>query len=422
MPAKRRPQSTCPARRASATFVTSVTTTQTDETPTRTIALLAVAAFASAANLRICDPLLPQIAGQLNVTVGSAAGMVTAFAVAYGLSQVAVGPIGDARGKLPMVVLGSLLTGLATMLCAAMPTLGSLMVARFVAGACAAAVIPLALAWMGDVIPYERRQPILARFLSGQILGVVFGQAAGGLLGDWIGWRGAMLLLGAVHVAAGVLLVVDLRHGPYLRIASGRTRWGEALASAIDILRRPWVRVVLITVFLEGVVMFGAFAYIGAELHHRFDLSFAAIGALLASFGAGAMVYSLSAGWIIARLGQRGLARWGAVLLAAGYVALAATPWLWLVALAIAVMGLGFYMLHNTLQTNGTQMAPDSRGLAISMFAISLFIGQSVGVSLAAPVMDRFGGRPIFLLTAVAIVAIAFWFRRQLIAREQAGG
>ena len=153
--------------------------------------------FASAANLRVCDPLLPQIADQLGVTVGAAAGMVTAFAIAYGVSQLAVGPIGDARGKLPMVVLGSVLTGLATMLCAAMPTLGSLMVARFVAGACAAAVIPLAMAWIGDVIPYERRQPILARFLSGQILGVVFGQAAGGLLGDWIGWRGAMLLLGA---------------------------------------------------------------------------------------------------------------------------------------------------------------------------------------------------------------------------------
>ena len=402
--------------------MSTVATTQTDATPTRTIALLAVAAFASAANLRICDPLLPQIAGELGVTVGSAASMVTAFAIAYGLSQLAVGPIGDARGKLPMVVLGSLLTGLATMLCAAMPTLGSLTIARFVAGAFAAAVIPLALAWMGDVIPYERRQPILARFLSGQILGVVFGQAAGGLLGDWMGWRAAMLLLGAVHIAAGLLLIVDLRGGPYLRIASGRTRWGDALASAIDILRRPWVRVVLITVFLEGLVMFGAFAYIGAELHHRLDLSFAMIGALLASFGAGALFYSLAASWMIARLGQRGLAAWGSLLLAGGYVVLAVTPWVWLVPLAIATMGLGFYMLHNTLQTNGTQMAPDSRGLAISLFAISLFIGQSFGVTLAAPVMDRFGARPIFLVTAVAVTLIAFWFRRQLIAREQAGG
>jgi hypothetical protein len=36
--------------------------------------------------------------------------------------------------------------------------------------------------------------------------------------------------------------------------------------------------------------------------------------------------------------------------------------------------------------------------------------------------MDRFGARPIFLVTAVAVTLIAFWFRRQLIAREQAGG
>jgi YNFM family putative membrane transporter len=402
--------------------VSSVTTTQTDETPTRAIALLAVASFASAANLRICDPLLPQIAGELGVTVGTAASVVTAFAIAYGLAQVAVGPIGDARGKLPMVVLGCIWAGLATMLCAVMPTLGSLTFARFLAGAGAAAVIPLAIAWIGDVIPYERRQPILARYLSGQILGIVFGQAAGGLLGDLIGWRGAMLLLGAAHVIAGILLIIDLRSGPYLRVTSGRTRWGDALASTIEILKRPWVRVVLITVFLEGLVMFGAFAYVGAELHQRFHLSFGMIGLLLAAYGIGAIAYALTAGRLIAWLGQTGLAGWGALLVAIGYVLLAVTPWVWLVVPAIAVKGLGFYMLHNTLQTNGTQMAPDSRGLAISLFAISLFIGQSVGVALAAPVMDRLGARPIFLVTAVAVLAIAFWFRRQLIAREQAGG
>jgi YNFM family putative membrane transporter len=402
--------------------VSSVTTTQTDETPTRAIALWAVASFASAANLRICDPLLPQIAGELGVTVGTAASVVTAFAIAYGLAQVAVGPIGDARGKLPMVVLGCIWAGLATMLCAVMPTLGSLTFARFLAGAGAAAVIPLAIAWIGDVIPYERRQPILARYLSGQILGIVFGQAAGGLLGDLIGWRGAMLLLGAAHVIAGILLIIDLRSGPYLRVTSGRTRWGDALASTIEILKRPWVRVVLITVFLEGLVMFGAFAYVGAELHQRFHLSFGMIGLLLAAYGIGAIAYALTAGRLIAWLGQTGLAGWGALLVAIGYVLLAVTPWVWLVVPAIAVKGLGFYMLHNTLQTNGTQMAPDSRGLAISLFAISLFIGQSVGVALAAPVMDRLGARPIFLVTAVAVLAIAFWFRRQLIAREQAGG
>jgi hypothetical protein len=46
-----------------------------------------------------------------------------------------------------------------------------------------------------------------------------------------------------------------------------------------------------------------------------------------------------------------------------------------------------------------------------------LFSGQSAGVALGVPVMDRYGGRPIFLLAAVIVLVIAFWFRRQLIRR-----
>ena len=107
----------------------------------------------------------------------------------------------------------------------------------------------------------------------------------------------------------------------------------------------------------------------------------------------------------------------GAIALAVGYLVLAFMPWPWLAVPSIALVGLGFYMLHNTLQTNATQMAPESRGLAVSLFAFMLFSGQSVGVALAAPVMDRHGARPIFILAAMILVAIAFWFRRQLLKR-----
>lgn len=388
-------------------------------TPTRVIALLAAASFASAANVRMCDPLLPLIAGELGVTVGNAAIIVTAFAVAYGLSQLVIGPLGDARGKLLVVVIGTAWAGIATLLCAAMPTLGLLAFMRLLAGAGAAAVIPLAMAWIGDVIPYERRQPILARFLSGQILGIVFGQAAGGLLGDLIGWRAAMLLLGVTHLVTGFALYREMRRAPHWNRGTGRANFERAAAAAIELLSRPWVRVVLLSVFLEGVAMFGAFAYVGAELHQRFGASFGTIGAVLAAFGAGALFYSLTAGRLVAWLGQKGLAAWGSILLVIGYLMLTLMPWMWLAVPAIAINGLGFYMLHNTLQTNATQMAPDARGLGVSLFALALFVGQSVGVALAAPVMDRFGARPIFLVAGAILLTIAFWFRQQLIAREK---
>ena len=82
------------------------------------------------------------------------------------------------------------------------------------------------------------------------------------------------------------------------------------------------------------------------------------------------------------------------------------------------LLGLGFYMFHNTLQTNATQMAPEARGLAVSLFAFFLFIGQSIGVALAAPVVDHFGAPPIYLAAAVLMPLTALWFRRRLALRD----
>lgn len=391
------------------------------QTPSRAIALLSTAAFASAANLRICDPLLPQIASQFSVTVGTAAWIVTVFSMSYGLLQLVHGPLGDAFGKFRVAGIGSLVTGIATASCALMPNLDLLALARAIAGGAAAAVIPLAIAWIGDVIPYERRQPVIAKFLSGQILGVVFGQAAGGVMGDLFGWRNTMVVLGVVHLIAGSLLMLEVRRRPDVDPSSLRTgtrpRWRDVPTSALAVLSEPWPRVVLATTFLEAVFMFGALSYVGAELHRRFGLGPGASGLMLAAFGGGAITYALTATRFVRRFGEAGLARWGSLLMSLGYVVLALTPTLVLVPFAVATIGLGLYMFHNTLQTNATQMSTSARGLAVSLFALFFFIGQSFGVSLAAPVIDAFGGLPVFIASAIALPLAAHWFRYRLAGR-----
>ena len=201
-------------------------------TAMRTIFLLALASFVGAANLRVCDALLPQIAAELKVSVGSAAAMVTAFAIAYGVCQIVVGPLGDARGKLRMVVLGSLWAGVATIVCAAMPSLPPVVLFRFLAGAGAAAIIPLAIAWIGDVVAYERRQAVLAQYISGQILGIVFGQAAGGALAELIGWRATLLCVGILHLCAGLLLLLERRFSGDSS-APSKPRWRQAALEAM---------------------------------------------------------------------------------------------------------------------------------------------------------------------------------------------
>ena len=145
---------------------------------------LAVAGFAAQAMVRSTDSLLPQIAADLNVTVGATSIVVTFYLLAHGSVQLVIGPIGDRFGKYLCTAIAAASASVMVALCGLAPTLPLLVAARLGSGLATGWIIPFALAFVGDVIPYERRQQVLGRFLSGQILGQLFGQAAGGVLGD----------------------------------------------------------------------------------------------------------------------------------------------------------------------------------------------------------------------------------------------
>ena len=397
--------------------MTSTAASRDPAVPRRALLLLACAPFAASLNLRVCDPLLPEIARDFSTTVGATSAIVALFTLAYGLTQLLFGPLGDRFGKWRVIALTTVVAGLATLASAAMPTLPALAVARFAAGAFAAAAVPLAFAWIGDAVPFERRQPVLARFLSAQISAIVLAQALGGALGDAFGWRAVFLVVGAVHLAAGLAMLIELRLDPAAQPPASPPLPGGivgAIGGMLAIARRPWSRVLIATVAVEAFALYGAFAYVGADLAHRFALRPAAAGLVLAAFGAGALAYALTAAHLIARLGQTGLATAGGATMAASFLVLAATPSVWAVPPALAALGLGFYMLHNTLQTHATQMAPEARGLGVSMFALALFFGQAGGVAVNAPVIDRYGAPPVFVAAAIVLAGLGLWFRRRL--------
>jgi hypothetical protein len=110
-----------------------------------------------------------------------------------GFYEIVVGPLGDAGGKLLMVVPGSLWAGIATILRAAVPS-------RFLGGAAAAALIPLAIAWIDAVVPCANkrcwRPAAWHRLWSG----------GRGLFGELIGRRATLLLPGVLHLCAGPAL------------------------------------------------------------------------------------------------------------------------------------------------------------------------------------------------------------------------
>jgi MFS transporter, YNFM family, putative membrane transport protein len=392
-------------------------------TPTRSIALLAVAGFASQAQVRVTDSLLPQIASDFGTSVGAAAMVVTAYAVAHGSVQLFIGPIGDRFGKYVTVMTMALCSSIFVMFCGLAGSLTELAIARLLAGACAGWVIPLSMAYVGDVIPYERRQPVLGRYLTGQITGQLFGQAAGGVLGDLFGWRNVFFILGTMFALATAGLIFELISNPRTRVA-GRPeeRSRGFVADYKVVLSSRWARIVIFAVFIESAFGWGAFAYVGADLKQRFGLSLTAVGLIVGCFGIGGLIYAATVQDLVNRFGQRGLAIGGATLCGLAYLTVASGLAWWLAPIAVATYGLGFYALHNTLQTCGTQMTPQARATGFALFSSAIYVGQTIGVSVGAIVFDGAGGVPLFIGAGLVLPALALWFARKLEDRGRVAG
>ena len=362
----------------------------------RSILLLSLACFASMSAQRICDAMLPELSRVFSVGLAQAAQVVSVFAIAYGAAQLFYGPLGDRVGKFRVITFATLGCSIGSALAVAAGTLDILVLARLLMALGAAALIPLSMAWVGDAVPSDQLQEMLTRTGLGSTLGIVGGQLVGGLLTDALGWRWAFVFMTVLFGAVGALLWLDLRRqrtpATLAEAPAGvaAVRHGF-VTQAVMILTGPWSRIILLMALVEGAAGFGVLAIWASHLHRSLGLSLSLAGGIVALFGLGGMLYMAVGRHLIRRFGQQGLVLFGGAIVGVSALVLAYTPH-WAPALPASLLaGFGFFMFHNTMQAIATQMAPQARGTAVSLFSSSLFLGQSIGVVLAASLIDRVG-------------------------------
>lgn len=370
--------------------------------------VLGAAAFIVVADARVIDPLLHIIADEFNTGVGGAAVIISAYTIPYGLFQLVYGLLGDRIGKLKVMTAAMLAFAVGTAMCAAVPNLTILTLLRFLTGMVAAAVIPLSLAYIGDSFPYEERQAALGQYLGALVLGQILGGSLGGIFGEYVSWRDIFGLLGIVSLAITLMMWRATR-----RVSDEHHQQGSVGLTTFQpyyqLIIQPPARTIIIAVFIEGFCLFGAFAYLGAFLRDRYHLAYVAIGFMLSGFGVGGLIYSRCVRWLVSRLGESGLIGIGGCLMCISYFLIAVCQiWILFIPLSI-LMGLGFYMMHGTLQTLATELAPEARGTAVGLFAFNLFMGQGLGAAAFGRVVDSSGYVPCFLVTGVAIALLSVW-------------
>lgn len=359
---------------------------------------------------RIVTPLLPSIATELNCSVALASHIVSFYLLPYGLCQLAYGPLADRFGKIRVASLAMLAFSLGTAACGAFGGLTLLLAFRALTGAAAAALIPLTIAYIGDTVPYGRRQAALGVLMASSGAAQSFSTSLGGLLAQLMSWRTLFPLLGGLSASMTLWLWRRARFVPERRgLVSGSYR--DALRSGL----RP----LLWLVFCEGALFMGGFPFVAGQLHAAFHSGPFAIGLALGAAGLAQVAIAKVLPRIMRRTSEQQLVLSGALSMAAAYFVVATAPSISWAALGAALLGAGFSLCHSTLQARATEAFPAGRGRALALFAFSLFVGGAAGTFAMGWLTEHSGYPRSFGLAGSCFLVFAYFAARTVAAEDR---
>ena len=226
--------------------------------------------------MRVSDPLLPQIAADFAVTRRRRLGHRHRLRAAHGSMQLVAGPIGDRFGKCRRWRRACALSCVLVLLCGLAQSLPQLDAARASSAALAAAGSSAARHGLSSATscPTSSGSRCSAVSSPGRCSGRSFGQAAGGVLGDYFGWRTcsscSLRCLRSPRIAlASRVRVATRSRTPTAHAAERAARPDRRLRKLV--LRTPWARCHRCSrSFSKARLFFGGFTYVGADLHLRF--------------------------------------------------------------------------------------------------------------------------------------------------------
>ncbi|HEY0912923.1 MAG TPA: MFS transporter, partial [Bradyrhizobium sp.] len=179
--------------------------------------IIALATFAASLSARALDPVLPHVASDFAVSIATAAGFASVFAFTFAIIQPLLGAAADLFGKARLVIVCLVLLGIANILGALSSSFPMLFATRILAGVGAGGVFPISLGLASDLVGPEKRQIAIGRTLAGSMTGNLLGASLSGFVGDFLGWRGVLAVLGSLAVVASIAVALGFRGGALKR-------------------------------------------------------------------------------------------------------------------------------------------------------------------------------------------------------------
>jgi len=368
--------------------------------------IIALTTFAASLSGRALDPVLPHVADEFSISIATAASFSAVFAFTFAIVQPVLGAAADIFGKAKLMTVCLVLLGIANILGALSDSFSMLFISRIIGGIAAGGVFPVSLSLVSDLVGPDMRQVALGRTLAGSMAGNLLGATLSGLIGDLLGWRGVLALLGGLVIGASIAVIAGFRGAAMAR--PPRVEFSAIRHGYRTIFANPNAKFCYSAVFIEGCCVLGLFPFIASFLFDLGQTSLSIAGIVIAGFAIGGLFYTMTVSRFLPRLGVRGMMIVGASMVGLQLVAVSFGPD-WRIQLAcMMLMGWGFYMIHGCIQVFASELSVEARATAMSLHSFFFFMGQTVGPIAYGFGLHHAGKVPTLLTAAVVMVALGF--------------
>jgi DHA1 family bicyclomycin/chloramphenicol resistance-like MFS transporter len=374
-------------------------------------ALLAALTMVSPFSLDTFFPSFPAIAAEFSLADWQLQQTITAYMVPFALMVLVHGPLSDALGRRPVVLVGLTVYGLASIACVFAPTFGSLLVFRALQGMSAGVGVAVGRAIVRDLHEGPQAQRMLASV--SMIFGVA--PAVAPIIGGWIhvawGWRS---VFGFMVVLALALLLIS-----YLRLPETHPRQRRTRLDASGLARTLWGmashREFMLLALAAGVEFSSVVSYIGAApaivLQH-WHLSETEFHWLFVPLILGMIAGSFLSGRLAGRVAPQSQIAAGFSVTALGsgllFVLHSLDPQM-PVALQIPLLtisALGMNLVMPVVMLRMLDLFPDARGSAASVQTCVMLLIGAFSIAVLVPLAH--GSMPTLALNATCASLIGF--------------
>ena len=343
------------------------------------VRVLGAAAFLVMFQAYLVAPLIPSLTRSFHTTQSLMGLAVPAFTIPYGISSLFYGPLSDRFGR--KVIILSLLAflSISTVMLAFCNTAIEFLVIRGLIGVATGGIVPISVALMGDIYPYEKRGKPIGLLFACIAGGMTFGSTLGAYLNPIIGWPMEFVITGVL--SSSLFFIAVFKPGLFgvqkVKLPIGVK---TILSNSAELLTSSRGKKVYSFIFLNGLFHSGIFSWLGYYFSVKFHLGDQGIGLALLGYGLPGMLMGVSIGKAADRFGRRKIIPMGLIIGAAMVFILVFKIPLWAAAITVAVLSLGLDMTQPLFAGMISGLGNDSvRGQAMGLGACLLFLGYGAG-------------------------------------------